>query len=144
MQLTDKAGIKVVGALRGRVRGLGPLLPQDPCPSPQAWTSGMGVSGLARLYKAGALGSARLRSSRGSDLEESPFAGPPSGATFRGPTAQYSAIRKRAALPPSFPPSSSMPPAGRAALRGPQAPRHRPGLGDPGAPPLHPSLFAFN
>lgn len=68
MQLTGKAGFKVVGASRGRVRALGPLLPQDPCPSPQAWTSGMGVSGLAPLYKAGALGSERLRSSRGSDL----------------------------------------------------------------------------
>ena len=70
--------------------------------------------------------------------------GPSLGATSRGPTAQYSAIRKRASVPPSLPLSSSMPPAGRAALRRPQAPRHRPGLGDTGAPLLHPSLFAFN
>ena len=57
--MTGKAGFKVVGASRGRVRGLATPTPGF-LPEPQAWTSGMGLSGLAPLYKAGALGSERL------------------------------------------------------------------------------------
>lgn len=47
MLLTAKVGLKVVGAWGEGVSDLGPLLPRDPCPRTQAWTSAMGLSGLA-------------------------------------------------------------------------------------------------
>ena len=145
MLLTGKAGLKVVGAWGEGVSALGPLLPRDPCPSTQAWTSARGLSGLALFvpplwHKAGGLGSVRLRPSRGSRLVEPPsralpralpLAGPPPGARRSG--------RGRPARPRPRCPAASAPLSAARRLRAIDRAAGTRARSDP-----TPSLFAFN
>lgn len=143
--LTGKAIVKVAGALGEGVSALEPLLPRDSCRSAQAWRSCRVFVSLAG-HKAGALGSARLRSSRSSgSRSRSGLEAPPSLVFPRAlPLSGWApgARRSGRGRPARPRPRCTPPRARRSAARGLRVIDRA--AGTRARSPPNPSLFAFN